>query len=337
MSNVKSWTYTTAGYPETLQLHDTQVPAEPAPNHILVEVKAAALNPVDIQMMNLFVNSLPGFQATKIVGRDLAGVVLAAAPGTSFEKGDEVMGVTMAFDGSGTLTEVVHVDMGSSCLVKKPQHMTWTQAASLPLVWLTAYTSIEKCTPFMKKSNPADNKIVILGGSSATGIYSIWLARERGWHVLTSCSSRNSGFVKERGANEVVDYTTSPNAVKEAVTAFKPDAIVDCVGGTECIGLAPKYVTIVGDKTSRSTMGGSFLYLVSPRMVLRWLLGYFGLGKSYECIILAQEKKWLEKAADLKDNNIVIDSVFEFGKGKEAYERLNTSRARGKVVVKLSD
>jgi NADPH:quinone reductase-like Zn-dependent oxidoreductase len=336
MSTVKSWTYTTAGYPQTLQPQETSVPGTPGPHHILVQIKAAAINPVDIQLMNVFLNSIPGLGSPKITGKDFAGVVLAAAPGTSFSKGDEIMGLNMAFDGSGALTEVAHLDTRSTTIAKKPAHLSWAEAASLPLVWLTAYTAIEKCVPFMKSSKPADNKIAVLGGSSATGIYSIWLARQRGWTVLSSCSSRNTDFVRGHGAQEVVDYTSSPDAVRSAVAAFKPGAIIDCVGGTECIGLAPQYVTIVGDKTTRSTMGGSLLYLFYPRMVVRWFLGCLGLGNSYECIMLAQNKEWLEKAAALQKGDVIIDSVHPFANVKEAFERLNTGRAKGKVVIEVS-
>ncbi|KAI8628520.1 alcohol dehydrogenase [Xylariaceae sp. FL1651] len=336
MPTVKAWTYTTPAYPGTLKQTSLSVPAVPAPNHLLVKIEASALNPVDIQLMNVPTNSLPGLWNPKVAGRDFAGIVLAAAPETGFSKGDEVMGLHMGLDGTGTLAEAAHINMKSACVVKKPAHMSWTQAASLPLVWLTAYTSIERCVPFMKKAQPAENKLAVLGGSSATGIYTVQIARKRGWTVLSSCSGRNTEFVRSQGANEVVDYTAAPDAVKNAVADFKPDAIIDCVGGTDCIGLAPQYVTIVGDKTDRSSIGGSFLYLTKPRMLLRWFLGYLGLGKSYECIYLEQNPNWLREATELKDDEIIIDSVFSFDQVKEAYEKLNTGRARGKIAIEVS-
>ena len=335
-SKIRSWLYTTTPYPDSLKLGESTLPAAPTPNHVFVQVRAAALNPVDIQMMNLPLNNIPGLNGPKIPARDFSGTILAAADGTGFENGDEVMGISTASDGSGGLTEVAHLDISKACIVKKPPHMSWTQAASLPLVWLTARTSIERCLPYLKQSNPADNKLVVLGGSSSTGLYTVRIAKERGWTVLSSCSSRNADFVRSMGASQMVDYTSAPDAVTTAVSKFKPHAIIDCVGGTECIGLAPQYVTIVGDKTSRSTMGGSFLYYTRPWMVLRWLLGRIGFGHSYECIILDLNKDWLEECTKLKgEDQIIIDSTFDFGRVKEAYERLDTSRARGKVVVEL--
>jgi reticulon-4-interacting protein 1, mitochondrial len=335
-SKVRSWIYTKAGYPQTLHLSETELPAAPASGHILVEVKATALNPVDIQLMNVPLNSLPGLNAPKIPSRDFSGVVLAAASDSGYKKGEEVMGISMDFKSTGFLTQVASVDVNTACIIPKPEHMDWKQAASLPLVWLTARTSIEKAVPYMKATTASDNRIVVLGGSSSTGLYTVRIAHERGWRVLSSCSGRNVDFVKGLGADEIVDYTTSPTAVVDAVKKFQPNAIIDCVGGTDCIGLAPQYVTIVGDKTSRATIGGSALYYTHPKMYLRWLFGYLGLGNSYECIILDAKKEYLEECTKLKgDSEIIIDSTFDFGRAKEAFERMDTGRARGKVVVEL--
>jgi reticulon-4-interacting protein 1, mitochondrial len=331
---VKAWQYTTAGYPQTMLLGEASIPAEPAPHHILVEVRAAALNPVDIQLMNVPLNSIPGLNSAKIPARDFSGIVLASSPGSGYNPGDEIMGVSMDFTHVGFLTEIAHVNTTKACIIKKPSHMSWQQAASLPLVFLTARSSIEKCIPFLESDT--DRRIVVLGGSSGTGIYSVRLAKKRGWTVLSTCSSRNVDFVKGLGSDEVVDYTTSPNAVVDAVRAFKPGAIIDCVGGTDCIGLAPQYVTVVGDKTSRASLGGSTLYWTHPRMLARWAMGYLGLLTSYECITFEAKKEWLEECTQLEgDGQIIIDSTFDFDSAKDAYERLNTGRARGKVVVNV--
>ena len=286
--------------------------------------------------MNLPLINIPGLNGPKIPARDFAGTVLATAGDvTEFKVGDEVMGISMDNDGSGGLTEVGHFNLAKACVIKKPSTLNWTQAASLPLVWLTARTSIERCVPFMTAPIPEDNKLVILGGSSSTGIYTIHLARQRGWTILSSCSHRNTDFVKSLGVHELVDYTTSPTAVVDAVKKFAPNAIIDCVGGTDTIGLAAQYVTIVGDKTSRATMGGSFLYYTHPSMVWRWLMGWLGLGMKYECIVLESRKEWLEEVEGLKGEDVVVDSVFDFGRAKEGFERLDTGRARGKVVVEI--
>ena len=136
------------------------------------------------------------------------------------------------------------------------------------------------------------------------------------------------------GAGSVVDYTQTE--VPEAVKLFQPDAIIDCVGGTETLGLSKRYVTIVGDKTSRSSVGGMAIYLWNPQMVLRAVLGKFGFGIQYDCVNLEPNSEWLAETFDLPKDKIVIDSEFGFDQGKEAFERLNTGRCRGKVVIKVA-
>lgn len=89
--------------------------------------------------------------------------------------------------------------------------------------------------------------------------------------MLTTCSSRNIDFVKSMGATSVVDYNTED--VAQTVRQFNPATIIDCVGGTSCIGLVKRYVTIVGDKTGRDSMGGAAIYFWNPKMVIRTVLG----------------------------------------------------------------
>ena len=188
--------------------------------------------------------------------------------------------------------------------------------------------------------NTASKRLVVLGGSSATGLYTIQLAKARGWKVLASCSGRNAHFVTDTlGADEVVDYTAESVAAR--VRGWTPDAIVDCVGGTECLGLLGAgrcYVSIVGDKTARSSVGGTLLYLFYPRMVLRWLWGRLGWGVRYECIVLDQRREYLDEAVRglAAGEQIVVDSTFQFEDAKMAFARLDTGRARGKVVVEIA-
>jgi len=336
-TKVKSWTHSVTPYPDTLKLTDTTVPAQPAPHHVLIKVHAASINPVDIQLMNLPLFNLPYMNGTKLLARDFSGEVLAISPEvTGFQKGDEVCGIIPDFfGGAGGLTEVSHFDVRKACMIKKPVHLSHTQAASLPLVFLTARTSIDRVTGAMANPSAPANKLVVLGGSSSTGIYTVKLAKQSGWTVLASCSHRNAEFVRSLGADDIVDYTTGPDAVVDAVKAFQPDAIIDNVGGVETIGLAKHYVTIVGDKTSRSSMGGSAIYLTHPRMVLRYFLGQWGFVPKYECIVLEAKKEWLEEISALKDEDVIIDSTFTFERTPDAFERMNTGRCRGKVVITI--
>jgi NADPH:quinone reductase-like Zn-dependent oxidoreductase len=341
----KAWTYT-GGYPGTL--HQTTIhPSKTAQDsHVLIKIHAAALNPVDIQLMNLPSHKYPWsptYDTEKGTGCDFAGTVLSSGS-TGFSTGDEIYGMTLAASkpNGGAVAEIADFDMATIVAMKKPKSWSFEQAASVPLVYLTAKQCIESITPFVEQSRT--KRVAVLGGSSAMGIYSVILAKAKGWKVVTTSSGRNKEFVMGTlGADEHVDYTTTD--VRTGVKSFEPVAVIDCVGGTDCIGLpsSKRYTTIVGDKTGRTSMGGPYTYydywspIIAATQWLRWARGQVGLGESYDVVILATKKEWLEEATKiLTAEQLFVDSVFPFDEAKKAFERLNTGRAKGKVVVKIA-
>lgn len=346
LHSTRAWTCS-GGYPQGLALTSQEVApkdhtGKEGQTKIAIDVKAAAINPVDIQRMNLpsswrIFSSPPTEPAG--TGCDFSGTVQSCGR-NDFSSGEDVFGLVV---GGGTLAQTGNFDVSRSAIAKKPAAWSHEQAAAVPLVWLTAKTCIEDVTPFVESSTSA-KRVVVLGGSSATGTYSIIIAKRRGWRVLATSSSRNKDFVLSNlGADEHVDYTTDD--VRQKVANFKPDAIIDCVGGTECIGISgnKRYISIVGDKTSRSSMGGPYTYydtnapLRMATQWIRWAKGWLGLGESYDVIMLALRQDWLQEATTtLSTDDIFIDSTFEFEKAEEAFERLNTGRARGKVVIKVA-
>ncbi|GAA6021980.1 hypothetical protein JCM8202_004365 [Rhodotorula sphaerocarpa] len=361
----RAWSHAKPPFPESLSLLQ-QSPPKPAdlkPHEILVQVITAALNPVDVQLKNLPIFRLAALSYPKGLGCDFAGRILGK--GTEVKDlpmGADVMGVTMsplAGPNGGTLSEIAVVDLTRSTVIQKPPTLSWVQAAALPLVFLTAKTCLSP--PYLVLPASADitsskripPTVVVLGGSSAVGQYAVQLAKkELGATVVATCSGRNAVFVKELGADTVIDYTSED--VPARLRELRPDggyiSIVDCVGGTEAVDLASEVLaprsaaypaggsltTIVGDKTSRSSMGGSILYLTHPRMLLRMLRGWTGWGFRYSCIMLANRKDWLAEVGHLVTGaglRVEIDSEWQFEEVEKAYERLNTGRARGKIVV----
>ena len=122
----------------------------------------------------------------------------------------------------------------SSIVIKKPQDISWEQAAALPLVWLTGnfsssdsmgvllITKARTTIANVESHIQNDGRLVVLGGSSAVGIFVLQLASKRGWEALTTCSSRNSEFVKSMGATSVIDYNTED--VTQAVRQYSPSS-----------------------------------------------------------------------------------------------------------------
>jgi NADPH:quinone reductase-like Zn-dependent oxidoreductase len=330
MAEFKAYTYSNPGYPSCIALSTLSSPQTLSPTQIQVRVNAAALNPVDIQLMNSPLFSLPLLNGPKGIGSDFCGTVLKAGAQSGFKENDEVFGLMFTPGKLGTVAEILTVDVTSCPVLKKPDGWSSAQGAALPLVWLTARTCIAHAEPYIGTTMKT---IAVLGGSSATGMYVIHLAKQRGWNVISTCSGKNTDFVKSMGADQVIDYTSEN--VPERIRAAKPDVIVDCVGGIECLGIANRYITIVGDKTSRSTMGGSALYWTHPSMLMRWFWGRIGWGEAYDAIALEGKNEYLEEALELPAKKIVIDSTFPFEQLKEGFERLNTGRARGKVVINI--
>lgn len=389
MATAKKWIYTTGGFPQSLK-QTTYTPPTPAslkPTEIQVRTKAFAINPVDVQAINLYKDSaslLPWplstlsttlYSAAGAVGAvagpqqpehdtccDFSGTVVHAGPDAAggLQPGDDVFGFTMApAGGVGTAAEVLTLDTASAAIAvaKKPAGWDHAHAAAVPLVWLTARVGIEAAAPWVEvgigsggsSSSSGNRWLVVLGGSSATGMHTIRLAKRRGWRVLATCSARNVEFVRGvLGADEVVDYTavaSVPGEIAQRLSGAGDGGgdggvvVVDCVGGTECLDdreLGPRirrYVTIVGDKQDRSSMGGPAIYASYPKMVSRWFLGKVRLGVSYDCVILEARKDWLEEAGrTLAEDDIVVDSTFEFDDLPKVLEKMVEGRVRGKLV-----
>lgn len=346
----RAWTYTN-GYPNTLTQSTISLPSpdeiQNDENSFLVRIAACALNPVDIQTQNLPNWNIPltplNYNHPKGTVMDFSGTVVAAGAKSQFTAGDEIFGMTLkpyAPPAGGALAEYAKFDAATTPAVRKPKEWSFEQAAAISLVWLTAKECIEKVESWVEKTKT--KRVAVLGGSSSVGIYTIILAKKRGWKVVATSSGRNKGFVlDELKADAHVDYTSQN--VRQGVDAFQPDVVIDCVGGTECIGLpsSKRYISIVGDKTGRTMMGGPYTYydilhpFTAAMQWLRWARGEYGLGESYDVVILSPKKEWLEDAKEtLTADDIHIDSVHAFEDAKQAFERLNTGRAKGKVVIR---
>lgn len=345
-TSARAWVYTN-GYPDTLKFSKVTLPAQAPKDHILVRVACCALNPVDIQMMNMPKWNMPTFlggdgKKEKTTVMDFSGKVLSTGS-DKFKEGDEIFGMALVpyAPAGGALAEIADFDLKTTPAVKKPSGWTFEKAASISLVWLTAKACIDAVAPWVERTQ--SKRLAVLGGSSATGMYSIILAKRRGWKVVATSSGRNKDFVTNSlNADAHVDYTTQD--VRTGISAFEPDAVIDCVGGTECIALpsSKRYITIVGDKTGRTMMGGPYTYFdythpyYAAAQWIRWARGQYSLGESYDVIILSPKKEWLEEAKEtLTPEDLYIDSVHTFENAKEAFERLNTGRAKGKVVIRV--
>src|SRR3984893_1698777 len=204
------------GGPEGLRSGD--LPDPPAgPGQIVVDTFAASVNGADWK-----VRAGSYAQATfpLILGRDFSGVVSALGAGVAdLRIGDEVFGVLEA-GRDGTYAEKIAV--GASIVAKKPSALSHVDAAALALTGLTALCAVEDTLKLR-----SGETILIQGGAGGVAGFAIQLARHLGARVVTTASAANLAYVRDLGADEVIDYGTTD--FRQVVSNC--DAVFDTVGG----------------------------------------------------------------------------------------------------------
>lgn len=307
MNTQKGWFYEEYGPKEVLKLGDFPLPT-PAHNQILVQVRAAALNPIDFKRRQqaIFPSDFP-----VVPGCDMAGVVVARGDGaTKFGIGDEVYGNIQDFNAEGklkqlgTLAQFIVVE--ESLVALKPKNISFEEAASLPLAIQTAIEG------FVTAGFKGGQTVFIVGGAGGVGTLVIQLAKHLygASEVVATASTPKVEFVKSLGADKVVDYTKTKY---EEITE-KFDFLYDTIGDTKNSHVVAKADAPIVDITWPPS---------HPRAVYSSLTV---CGESLEKL-----RPYLE-SGKLK---AIIDPTgpYKFTDVVEAFGYLETGRARGKVVV----
>ena len=211
------------GNEEVMALAEVERPT-PGDNELLVKVRAAAVNPVDWKIRD-GLGELFGLKPPLILGCEVAGTVEAVGSrGSSrtgvsdFVAGDEVYGYLSAH--SGGYAE--YVAAPASEFVRKPKHINFDTAASVPVAALTAWQGI-----FDHGELASGQRILITGASGAVGSMAVQLAKNKGAYVIGTGSGRNKEFVRQLGADEFIDYKNAK--FEDKVSGL--DVVFDTVGG----------------------------------------------------------------------------------------------------------
>jgi NADPH:quinone reductase-like Zn-dependent oxidoreductase len=204
------------GGPEVLRVGDLPDPAA-GPGQVVVDTVAASVNGADPKV------AAGDYKQTKfplILGRDFSGVVSALGAGVEdLRVGDEVFGV-LETGRDGTYCEKIAV--GANVVAKKPAAMSHVDAAALALTGLTALCAVEDSLKLK-----SGETILIQGGAGGVASFAIQLAKHLGARVITTAGTANLAYVREIGADEVIDYkTTDFTKVVQGC-----DAVFDTVGG----------------------------------------------------------------------------------------------------------
>ncbi|MFZ3219544.1 MAG: NADP-dependent oxidoreductase [Rhodoferax sp.] len=318
-----------------LRLTDMPTP-ELRDDEVLVEVHAAGVNLLDAKIRSGEFKLILPYRLPVILGHDVAGVVAKTGPRVrNFKVGDEVYARVDDFR-IGTFAEFVPVKEVS--LARKPKNLTMEEAASIPLVGLTAWQAlVEKAQ--LKKGQ----QVFIQAGSGGVGTFAIQLAKHLGASVATTTSTTNVALVKGLGADVVVDYKTQNF---EAVL-HDYDAVLNSQDGKTL------------DKSLRVLKGGGKLISISGppdpefgkeiaapgfvKLVMRLLSSGVrrrarSLGLDYSFLFMRANGAQLQAITRLIEGGAirpVIDKVFPFESTNEALAYVEAGRAKGKVVIKI--
>ena len=194
---MKAMVLTSFGGPEVFEQREVTRP-EPGPCDLLVRIVATSANPCDFQTRRGDYKEWVSCPA--IIGIDASGVVEAVGSDvTRFKVGDEVFYEMELFTRPGTFAEYNLVD--ESIVALKPENVSHFEAASLPLVFGTAYGClIERAKLQIGES------VLVHAGAGGVGSVAIQIAKAAGAKVFTTCSTRSVEFVESLGADVVIDY-----------------------------------------------------------------------------------------------------------------------------------
>ena len=303
---------------------------------VLIEVHAASVNPVDLKIRDgMFKRFLP-YRLPFILGSDLAGVVVKVGSRVRrFKLGDEVYAQSDQ-DRIGAFAEFIAIREDGVAI--KPKTLTMEDAASIPLVGLTAWqVLIERAG--LKKGQ----KVLIHAGSGGVGTFAIQLAKHLGATVATTTSTANVDLVKSLGADIIVDYKKDDfeNVLSDydvVLNSLDKDTLEKSVRMLKPGG---KLISISGppDPAFAESIGANWVM----RLAIR-LLSYRIRKKaerrhaSYSFLFMRSSGEQLREIASLIDSGIirpVVDTVFPFESTKEALAYVEKGRAKGKVIVKV--
>ncbi len=323
------------GKGRALQLVDVPAP-DPRDDEVLVEVHAASVNPLDAKIRDGEFKLLLPYRPPFILGHDVAGVVAkVGARVRQFKPGDEVFARPDDF-GIGTFAEFVSVKEAS--LAPKPASLTMEEAASLPLVGLTAWQAL------VERAGLANGqKVFIQAGSGGVGTFAIQLARHLGATVATTTSTANVALVKSLGAEVVIDYKTQDfeRVLRDYDVVLNSQDARTLDKSLRVLKAGGKLISISGPPDP--AFGEEIAAPGFVRLVMRLLSSGVrrrarGLGVGYSFLFMKANGDQLRRIARLVDAGairVVIDKVFPFEATNEAMAHVEAGRVKGKVVVKI--
>ena len=332
------------GGPDVLALEELPRPTA-GEGQVLVEMRAAALNHIDLWVRR----GIPGVRLPTIMGSDGAGVIVETGPGvTRLKAGDEVMIQPGRFCGACVLcrsgrvnlcpqygilgetedgVQAEYVALSIENIAPKPSHLTFAEAASIVLVFLTAYQML-----VARAALQPGETVLVVAGSSGLGSAAVQVAREAGGTVIATASGQEKvDFVKSVGAHEVVDHY-EPGWYKRVKSLAGPDGVqvvVEHVGAAtwdesvRVLGRGGRIV--VCGATSGPQVGLNLRHLFHKHLSV--LGSTMGDLQALQAVLRGFEDRRYTPQ---------VDRVYSWEEVADAHRYLENKHPRGKVVLSLN-
>ena len=324
------------GNNDVVKVTDIPVPVI-GPMDLLIRVHAASVNPVDVKTRDGQLKTLLKYRFPLVLGNDLSGVVAdVGAEVRRFKKGDAIY-ARLNKDRIGAFAEFALVREDAVAL--KPTNLTFEEAASLPLVALTAWQALVEIGKLA-----ANQKVLIHAGSGGVGSVAIQLAHHLGATVFTTVGQRNVELVKRLGADVAIDYRRA----RFEDIATDCDVVLDSAGGdtlVRCFESVKRGGVVV---SIGSTPSAAFArsWGLNPIIVLAIMVMSRKATAAarrhharYEYLFMRADGEQLREITQLVESGTIkplVDRIFPLEQVRDALAYSESGRVTGKVVIKVA-
>ena len=309
------------GGPEVLSIEEIERPIPP-PDEILVKVYASGVNPVDwVIRQGANDNLRPYLALPMTLGWDAAGVVAeTGSEVTGFQQGDAVFGVPN-FPGDGSYAEYCAAKATQFAL--KPQSLRFTEAAGVPLAALTAWTGM-----FAHGKLQAGQRILIQGASGGVGSFAVQFAKAKGAYVIGMASTDNVEYLRQLGADDVIDYKTQSfeDLVHDVDVVLEASPIRDNRERVKSVSVLKAGGIFVSVNTDFP-----FDTNVTEALARK--------GATGELAPNQPRQAWLQEIARMIDDGqvqVFINKVYPLAQVAEAHRESESWHVRGKLVLEIT-
>jgi NADPH:quinone reductase-like Zn-dependent oxidoreductase len=305
-------------------------------DEVLVQIHAAGVNLLDAKLRDGAFKLILPYRMPLILGHDMAGTVVRTGPGAKrYKVGDEVYSRVDDFH-IGTFAKAIAVKETS--LAPKPKALNMEEAASIPLVALTAWQTLVEIAKLR-----AGQKVFIQAGSGGVGTIAIQLAKHIGAYVATTASAANADWLRSLGADLVIDYKTQDfeTVLRDYDVVLHSQDAKALAKSLSVLRPGGRLVSISGPPTPAFATEIQAPWYLKP---VFWALAQGTLRKArqrkvgFDFLLMKANGAQLGQIAALIDAGHirpVIDCVYPFAETNAAMAHVESGRARGKVVIKV--